>query len=198
VRDHPSVLLHCGFFSLRMSVSCRFVDTLCVVCVCVCVCVCGHGGSDFNDFIAKCLVKDPAKRPSAEELLQHPFILAAKSKALVAAMVDGCMPMIQKFRDDKKAAKLAEEAARAAAEAGEEEEEEEEGGDGAVNSGPVSMSPGTTVLNSGTCIVHPTSGTTVIHQPAWAAPGMREWLVCAISAPLSVSLYGCDVRWRLL
>ncbi|KAI8920161.1 hypothetical protein DFJ77DRAFT_451412 [Powellomyces hirtus] len=28
----------------------------------------------FNDFIARCLVKDPKKRPSAQELLQHPFI----------------------------------------------------------------------------------------------------------------------------
>ncbi|XP_067015869.2 serine/threonine-protein kinase 10 [Anabrus simplex] len=29
---------------------------------------------DFNDFIAKCLIKDPSQRPTAEELLKHQFI----------------------------------------------------------------------------------------------------------------------------
>lgn len=29
---------------------------------------------EFNDFIAKCLTKEPAQRPSAAELLKHPFI----------------------------------------------------------------------------------------------------------------------------
>lgn len=29
---------------------------------------------EFNDFIAKCLTKDPAQRPGAQELLKHPFI----------------------------------------------------------------------------------------------------------------------------
>lgn len=31
---------------------------------------------DFNDFISECLVKDFEQRPTAKELLQHPFIKA--------------------------------------------------------------------------------------------------------------------------
>eukprot|EP01133_Synstelium_polycarpum_P014871 gene14871-17585_t len=33
-----------------------------------------HFSNDLNDFIARCCQKDPEKRPSALELLQHPFI----------------------------------------------------------------------------------------------------------------------------
>ena len=29
---------------------------------------------DFNDFLAQCLIKDPTKRPTADQLLTHPFI----------------------------------------------------------------------------------------------------------------------------
>lgn len=28
----------------------------------------------FSDFMAKCLTKDPEKRPTAYELMEHPFI----------------------------------------------------------------------------------------------------------------------------
>lgn len=31
---------------------------------------------EFNDFISECLVKDFEQRPTAKELLQHPFIKA--------------------------------------------------------------------------------------------------------------------------
>jgi serine/threonine protein kinase len=33
----------------------------------------------FVDFIAQCLIKDPVKRPSASQLLQHPFMQKAKA-----------------------------------------------------------------------------------------------------------------------
>ena len=33
---------------------------------------------EFNDFIAKCLDKDPTKRPTCEKLLQHPFLVGAE------------------------------------------------------------------------------------------------------------------------
>ncbi|KAG7200500.1 hypothetical protein KM043_001064 [Ampulex compressa] len=34
----------------------------------------GKWSKDFNDFIAKALIKDPQSRPTADELLKHPFI----------------------------------------------------------------------------------------------------------------------------
>eukprot|EP01102_Stenamoeba_stenopodia_P010519 TRINITY_DN3179_c0_g1_i1.p1 TRINITY_DN3179_c0_g1~~TRINITY_DN3179_c0_g1_i1.p1 ORF type:complete len:599 (-),score=178.19 TRINITY_DN3179_c0_g1_i1:66-1862(-) len=38
--------------------------------------------SELNDFIAKCLIKNPAERPSAVDLLSHPFLEKAKPNAL--------------------------------------------------------------------------------------------------------------------
>mmetsp|Transcript_39505 Transcript_39505/g.100942 ORF Transcript_39505/g.100942 Transcript_39505/m.100942 type:complete len:484 (-) Transcript_39505:27-1478(-) len=34
----------------------------------------GQFSDEFRDFVAKCLMKDPAQRPTAEALLQHPYI----------------------------------------------------------------------------------------------------------------------------
>jgi len=41
----------------------------------------------FRDFITKCLEKDPSKRPDADALLRHPFIIGAKGKEVIIEMI---------------------------------------------------------------------------------------------------------------
>jgi serine/threonine protein kinase len=43
---------------------------------------------DFNDFITKTLTKLPDQRPTATELLEHPFIKNAKTRVLLQPMLD--------------------------------------------------------------------------------------------------------------
>ena len=47
----------------------------------------GRFSADFRDFVAKCLQKDAKARPSAEELLDHPFVQLFDDKAI--AMLKG-------------------------------------------------------------------------------------------------------------
>ena len=46
---------------------------------------------NFNDFVSKCLVKDPAKRPSAPELLLHPFVFNTKPQASLQPLVESAL-----------------------------------------------------------------------------------------------------------
>ena len=56
----------------------------------------------FVEFIAICLTKDPNKRPSAEDLLKHPFLQRAKTLRRDAILAD----MIQKSKMGKEKSKL--------------------------------------------------------------------------------------------
>eukprot|EP00002_Diphylleia_rotans_P019565 TRINITY_DN377_c0_g1_i5.p1 TRINITY_DN377_c0_g1~~TRINITY_DN377_c0_g1_i5.p1 ORF type:complete len:458 (+),score=86.54 TRINITY_DN377_c0_g1_i5:452-1825(+) len=49
----------------------------------------------FHDFLAKCLVKDPATRPTAEAMLNHAFLKCKKDKAILAELVDECSQIIE-------------------------------------------------------------------------------------------------------
>lgn len=45
----------------------------------------------FNDFIKRCLEKDAAKRPTAAELMQHPFIVNAQPKRILMDVIDNAV-----------------------------------------------------------------------------------------------------------
>lgn len=49
---------------------------------------------DFNDFLAKCVDKNPENRPKAEDLLKHPFITNSKGPEVMAPLVKETMKKI--------------------------------------------------------------------------------------------------------
>jgi len=57
----------------------------------------------FKDFIATCLVKDPKKRPTAQELLEHPWIKAAGTLRVTQALVTEALPTLERERDKARA-----------------------------------------------------------------------------------------------
>jgi serine/threonine protein kinase len=72
---------------------------------------------ELNDFIAKCLVKDPALRSSADQLQSHPFVkkpIAILEKTggkspLLAELVANSMEAINAFRERGEAEEVFEE-----------------------------------------------------------------------------------------
>eukprot|EP01029_Cantina_marsupialis_P014089 TRINITY_DN311_c2_g1_i2.p1 TRINITY_DN311_c2_g1~~TRINITY_DN311_c2_g1_i2.p1 ORF type:complete len:461 (+),score=134.32 TRINITY_DN311_c2_g1_i2:1177-2559(+) len=70
----------------------------------------GKWSNEFNDFIATCLIKDPAKRPTSQELLSHPFvrepinqIQQANGRSLVIRdMVRANIDAIIEYRESQK------------------------------------------------------------------------------------------------
>eukprot|EP01114_Cavostelium_apophysatum_P016593 TRINITY_DN4759_c0_g1_i4.p1 TRINITY_DN4759_c0_g1~~TRINITY_DN4759_c0_g1_i4.p1 ORF type:complete len:843 (+),score=174.90 TRINITY_DN4759_c0_g1_i4:907-3435(+) len=48
----------------------------------------GKWSADFNDFLSKCLVKEPEQRATSRDLLKHPFVNRGNSKQLVAEVVE--------------------------------------------------------------------------------------------------------------
>ena len=55
--------------------------------------------SEFNDFVEKCLIYEPEKRPSAKELLQHPFILKYnRGSKLIAELINNSLDELEFYR----------------------------------------------------------------------------------------------------
>ncbi|XP_076328046.1 serine/threonine-protein kinase OSR1-like isoform X2 [Tachypleus tridentatus] len=63
-------------------------------------------GKSIRKMIADCLQKDPAKRPTATELLKHPFFKKSKDKKYLVQTLVSCGPSLetraQKLKDNKK------------------------------------------------------------------------------------------------
>lgn len=62
----------------------------------------------FRDFVKACLTVDPEERPSAEDLLKHPFLQgASQCKGEYATMVDTHVSEVKAYKEQKKAAEKA-------------------------------------------------------------------------------------------
>jgi serine/threonine-protein kinase 24/25/MST4 len=48
----------------------------------------GQFSKEFKDFVHRCLQKEPAKRPSARELLRHPWVKKAKRTAYLTELIE--------------------------------------------------------------------------------------------------------------
>lgn len=54
---------------------------------------------EFNDFVSKCLTYDPNNRPSAKDLLSHPFVLKfSRGNSLIAELVNNSLDEISQYR----------------------------------------------------------------------------------------------------
>lgn len=54
---------------------------------------------EFNDFISKCLIVEPEKRPTAKEMIIHPFIKKfSKGRKIISDLVINSMPKITDYR----------------------------------------------------------------------------------------------------
>jgi serine/threonine-protein kinase 24/25/MST4 len=71
----------------------------------------GDYSDTFRDFVAKCLQKDPALRPTAKQLLKHDFITKSPGRAVIQELVIESIDKIEAYR--RQQTKEAEEAVAA-------------------------------------------------------------------------------------
>ena len=56
------------------------------------------GAPAFADFVGRCTRRAPAQRPSAAELLRHPYLVGASSRASVRAVPDSPAEALEAVR----------------------------------------------------------------------------------------------------
>ncbi|SMQ52597.1 unnamed protein product [Zymoseptoria tritici ST99CH_1A5] len=61
----------------------------------------GNFSRDFKDFVGKCLRKEPRERPSAKDLLKHPWIRKAKRTAYLTELIERHERWQATHREDK-------------------------------------------------------------------------------------------------
>ena len=61
----------------------------------------GKWSSEFIEFVSRCLVKNPEKRATASELLQHDFIKNAKSPDILAEMIAEAQQIREHLQETK-------------------------------------------------------------------------------------------------
>ncbi|GAM23575.1 hypothetical protein SAMD00019534_067500 [Acytostelium subglobosum LB1] len=115
----------------------------------------GNWSKEFNDFVTICLNKEADKRPTAKELLEHPFIQRGKIDCdkIISELVEESIPVMQEYRRRK-----AEE---------EYEDDEEPIGAGVVEKGTLfklntATNTATVLADGGT---QQSNGGTFIHNP---------------------------------
>ncbi|XP_032808823.2 serine/threonine-protein kinase 3-like isoform X1 [Petromyzon marinus] len=81
---------------------------------------------EFVDFVRKCLVKNPEQRSTATQLLQHPFIVAAKPVSILRELITEAMSMKSKRNEPLQADRVADSDNSAEEEEEEDEEEDED------------------------------------------------------------------------
>lgn len=60
----------------------------------------GNFSKDFKDFVHRCLQKEPQKRPSAKDLLRHPWVRRAKKTAYLTELIERHERWQATHRDD--------------------------------------------------------------------------------------------------
>ena len=61
----------------------------------------GPYSPEFRDFVKQCLLLEPSLRPTAHDLLSHPFMKVAQGKSLLSQLVAEVLPEIERYRKEK-------------------------------------------------------------------------------------------------